>query len=48
MNNYPIIIFFNINMSNRSIDNINNNIFLNDNIIEISDNCKISIDYLSI
>ena len=37
MNNYPIIIIFNINMSNRSIENINNNIFLNDNIIEIND-----------
>ena len=37
MNNYPIIIFFNINMSNRSIENINNNIFLNDNIKEIND-----------
>ena len=37
MNNYPIIIIFNINMSNRSIDDINNNIFLNDNIIEIND-----------
>ena len=35
MNNYPIIIIFNINMSNRSIDYINNNIFLNDSIIEI-------------
>jgi len=48
MNNYPIIIFFNINMSNRRIDNIDNNIFFNDNIIEINESYKILIDILAI
>lgn len=48
MNNYPIIIYFNINMSKRKIDNINNNIFYNDNIIEINESYKILIDILAI